>query len=151
MSPVSVVVPLIDCENPPGPFSVSAAAVPAGRPFTVTVSAPVAIAYRTAACVSAFEAMETSCAAGDGDQLAGLGERGGLAGEREGALAERGDLERAALVSRGRFYTLADADRLPRELPELPRVTLNQPQARTRAEYCDLVAKLGDQLLRPLR
>ena len=30
-------------------------------------------------------------------------------------------------------------------------VTLNQPQARTRAEYCDLVAKLGDHLLRPLR
>ena len=30
-------------------------------------------------------------------------------------------------------------------------VTLNQPHARTRAEYCDLVAKLGDQLLRPLR
>jgi len=29
-------------------------------------------------------------------------------------------------------------------------VTLNQPHARTRAEYCDLVAKLGE-LLRPLR
>jgi hypothetical protein len=30
-------------------------------------------------------------------------------------------------------------------------VTVNQPHARTRAEYCDLVTKLGDQLLRPLR
>jgi hypothetical protein len=40
----------------------------------------------------------------------------------------RPDLERAALVSRGRFYTLADADRLPEELPPLPRVTLNQPR-----------------------
>jgi hypothetical protein len=31
-------------------------------------------------------------------------------------------------VSRGKFYTLADAERLPRELPELPRVTLHQPR-----------------------
>jgi probable F420-dependent oxidoreductase len=30
-------------------------------------------------------------------------------------------------------------------------VTLNLQHARTRAEYCDMVAKFGDQLLRPLR
>ena len=30
-------------------------------------------------------------------------------------------------------------------------VTMNLPHTRTRAEYCDTVAKLGDQLLRPLR
>ena len=30
-------------------------------------------------------------------------------------------------------------------------VTVSLPHARTRAEYCDTVAKLGDQLLRPLR
>ena len=30
-------------------------------------------------------------------------------------------------------------------------VTLNLQHARTRAEYCDTVAKFGDQLLRPLR
>jgi uncharacterized membrane protein len=38
------------------------------------------------------------------------------------------DLERAALVSRGRYYALGDADRLPEELPELPRVALHQPR-----------------------
>ena len=30
-------------------------------------------------------------------------------------------------------------------------VTISLPHARSRAEYCDTVAKLGDQLLRPLR
>jgi hypothetical protein len=38
------------------------------------------------------------------------------------------DLERAAAATRGRFYTLAEADRLVDELPALPRVTLNQPR-----------------------
>jgi hypothetical protein len=38
------------------------------------------------------------------------------------------DLERAAATTRGRFYTLAEADRLVDELPALPRVTLNQPR-----------------------
>jgi uncharacterized membrane protein/CheY-like chemotaxis protein len=49
-------------------------------------------------------------------------------GEMDRLQMNRADLERAALVSRGRFYTLADADRLPAELPPLPRVTLNQPR-----------------------
>jgi hypothetical protein len=49
-------------------------------------------------------------------------------GEMDRLQMNRPDLERAALVSRGRFYTLADADRLPAELPPLPRVTLNQPR-----------------------
>jgi hypothetical protein len=49
-------------------------------------------------------------------------------GEMDRLQMNRPDLERAALVSRGRFYTLADADRLPEELPPLPRVTLNQPR-----------------------
>ena len=38
------------------------------------------------------------------------------------------EMERAATISRGKFYTLADADRLPEELPPLPRVTLNEPR-----------------------
>ena len=49
-------------------------------------------------------------------------------GEMDRLQMNRPDLERAALVSRGRFYTLADAERLPDELPPLPRVTLNQPR-----------------------
>ena len=49
-------------------------------------------------------------------------------GEMDRLQMNRPDLERAALVSRGRFYTLADAERLPAELPPLPRVTLNQPR-----------------------
>src|SRR6202042_579056 len=49
-------------------------------------------------------------------------------GEMDRLQMNRADLERAALVSRGKFYTLADADRLPEELPPLPRVTLNQPR-----------------------
>jgi uncharacterized membrane protein len=49
-------------------------------------------------------------------------------GEMDRLQMNRPDLERAALVSRGKFYTLADAERLPAELPPLPRVTLNQPR-----------------------
>jgi uncharacterized membrane protein len=49
-------------------------------------------------------------------------------GEMDRLQMNRPDLERAALVSRGKFYTLADADRLPEELPPMPRVTLNQPR-----------------------
>ena len=37
------------------------------------------------------------------------------------------DLERAAEESHGRFYTLADAQRLPDELPTGTRVTVNAP------------------------
>ena len=40
----------------------------------------------------------------------------------------RSDLERAALLSRGRFYLLADAERLPDDLPEPPRLALHQPR-----------------------
>jgi hypothetical protein len=50
------------------------------------------------------------------------------AGEMDRLQMNQPDLVRAALVSRGRFYSLADADRLPEELPPLPRVTLNQPR-----------------------
>ena len=39
----------------------------------------------------------------------------------------RGDLMRAAAESRGRFYTLADADKVIDDLPEAERVPLNQP------------------------
>jgi uncharacterized membrane protein len=49
-------------------------------------------------------------------------------GELDRLQMNQPDMERAALVSRGRFYTLADAERLPSELPPLPRVTLNQPR-----------------------
>jgi hypothetical protein len=36
-------------------------------------------------------------------------------------------MELAAQQSHGRFYTLADADRLPAELPSGTRVTINAP------------------------
>lgn len=49
-------------------------------------------------------------------------------GEMDQFRMNRSDLERAALVSRGRFYLLADAERLPGELPEFPRVALHQPR-----------------------
>jgi hypothetical protein len=49
-------------------------------------------------------------------------------GELDRLRMNQPDLERAALVTRGKFYTLADAERLPEELPPLPRVTLNQPR-----------------------
>jgi hypothetical protein len=49
-------------------------------------------------------------------------------GELDNLQLNRTDLERAALASHGRFYALADADRLPAELPELPRVALHQPR-----------------------
>lgn len=48
-------------------------------------------------------------------------------GEMDLLRMNRVDMERAALVSRGRYYSLADADQLPAELPPLPRVPLNQP------------------------
>jgi hypothetical protein len=38
------------------------------------------------------------------------------------------DMERAADETRGKFYTLAEADRLIDELPEGTRVALNTPQ-----------------------
>ena len=37
------------------------------------------------------------------------------------------DMERAADESHGRFYTLAEADHLPDDLPAGTRVTLNAP------------------------
>jgi hypothetical protein len=37
------------------------------------------------------------------------------------------DMERAAAESHGRFYTLANADQLPDDLPSGVRVTLNAP------------------------
>jgi hypothetical protein len=49
-------------------------------------------------------------------------------GEMDRLQANRPDMERAALISRGKFYTLADAEGLPDDLPPLPRVTLNEPR-----------------------
>ncbi len=49
-------------------------------------------------------------------------------GELDELRMNQAGLERAAVLTRGRFYTLADAERLPEELPPLPRVTLNQPR-----------------------
>jgi hypothetical protein len=40
----------------------------------------------------------------------------------------RTDLERAGLISRGRYYAIADADRLPGDLPAFPRIALHQPR-----------------------
>jgi hypothetical protein len=48
-------------------------------------------------------------------------------GEMERLRMNQPDLEKAAEQSQGRFYTLADAERLLDELPAGPRVTLNAP------------------------
>jgi hypothetical protein len=48
-------------------------------------------------------------------------------GEMERLQMNRADLERAAEESHGRFYTLADADNLLRDLPTGNRITLNLP------------------------
>jgi len=49
-------------------------------------------------------------------------------GEMDRLRMNRADMVRAAQISRGRFYTLADVDRLLDELPPVPHVTLNQPR-----------------------
>lgn len=48
-------------------------------------------------------------------------------GERDRIEMNRAELLRAATESRGKFYTLADADKVIDDLPEVPRVPLNQP------------------------
>jgi Mg-chelatase subunit ChlD len=48
-------------------------------------------------------------------------------GERDRLEMDRGELTRAAAESRGRFYTLADADSVIDDLPEAERVPLNDP------------------------
>ncbi len=48
-------------------------------------------------------------------------------GERDRVEMNRPELERAANESRGKFYTLADADKLIGDLPEVTRLPLNQP------------------------
>ncbi len=46
-------------------------------------------------------------------------------GEMEVLRMDQAEMERAAEETRGRFYTLADADKLPGDLPQGVRVTLN--------------------------
>jgi hypothetical protein len=41
----------------------------------------------------------------------------------------KAELMRAAAESRGKFYTLADAERVADDLPDVERVPLNQPVA----------------------
>jgi hypothetical protein len=48
-------------------------------------------------------------------------------GERDRLEMNRSDLTKAAAESRGKFYTLAEADKLIEELPEVTRYPLNQP------------------------
>ncbi len=48
-------------------------------------------------------------------------------GERDRLEMDRGELTRAAAESRGKFYTLADADKVIDDLPEAERVPLNDP------------------------
>lgn len=48
-------------------------------------------------------------------------------GERDRLEMDRAELTRAAAESRGRFYTLADADKVIDDLPESERVPLNDP------------------------
>ncbi|MFL5331180.1 MAG: VWA domain-containing protein [Gemmataceae bacterium] len=49
-------------------------------------------------------------------------------GEMDQLRMNRGDMEQAAQISRGHFYTLATASKLLDELPPMPRVTLHQPR-----------------------
>jgi hypothetical protein len=49
-------------------------------------------------------------------------------GEMEQLRMNQADLERAAEETHGKFYTLADADRLPQDLPAGARITLSTPQ-----------------------
>jgi uncharacterized membrane protein len=51
------------------------------------------------------------------------------AGEMDNLRMNQADLERAAAEAHGKFYTLADADRVPDDLPAGTRVALNQPRA----------------------
>lgn len=48
-------------------------------------------------------------------------------GERERLEMNKAELMRAAAESRGKFYTLADAEKVADDLPEVERVPLNQP------------------------
>ena len=48
-------------------------------------------------------------------------------GERERLEMNRAELMRAAAESRGKFYTLADAEQVVDDLPDVERVPLNQP------------------------
>ena len=48
-------------------------------------------------------------------------------GERERLEMNKSELMRAAAESRGKFYTLADAEAVADDLPEVERVPLNQP------------------------
>lgn len=48
-------------------------------------------------------------------------------GERDRLEMDRAELSRAAAESRGKFYTLADADKVIDDLPEVERVPLNDP------------------------
>src|SRR5262249_37094944 len=49
-------------------------------------------------------------------------------GEMEQLRMNQPDMERAALETHGKFYTLADAGRLPDELPAGTRIALSTPQ-----------------------
>ena len=49
-------------------------------------------------------------------------------GEMENLRMNQQDMERAAGQSNGRFYTLADADKLISELPTGTRISLNTPR-----------------------
>jgi hypothetical protein len=55
----------------------------------------------------------------------------------------RGERERAAQISRGRYYSTADADKLPDDLPPPPRVTLHQPRPPWPLWNTPLVVALG--------
>ena len=50
-------------------------------------------------------------------------------GEMERLRMNQAEMEAAAAATQGKFYTLADAERLPEELPSGNRVTVNAPGA----------------------
>ncbi|MBX7103147.1 MAG: VWA domain-containing protein [Gemmataceae bacterium] len=64
-------------------------------------------------------------------------------GEMDRLQLNRGEMERAAQISRGRYYSTADADKLPDDLPPPPRVTLHQPRPPWPLWNTPLVVALG--------
>jgi hypothetical protein len=78
-------------------------------------------------------------------------------GELDRLQLNQSELERAAVISRGRYWPLSEADKLPDDLPEMPRVPLHQPRPPyplwSHPAMCALAVALltGEWLLRKRR
>lgn len=68
-------------------------------------------------------------------------------GEMDRLRLNRSDMERAAQLSRGRYFSITDAEQLPDELPPLPRITLHQPRPPWPIWNTPLICLIGLSLL----